>query len=500
MTTPSAEPARGTGSASEPSRGARGYIAVDLGASSGRVMLGVAEGGELSMHEVHRFPTGIGEAHGRTTWDTTALHAASIEGIALAIEECTSRGVQPAGIGIDSWGVDHALLGPEGSVSTVESYRGAADPEPVIRRRRLTEQDVYSRSGIADQPINSALRLGARAGREELEDRTLLFVPDLWVYWLTGQVGSEPTIASTSQLVDVRSGQFSADLAAAVGLTGLRFPPMAPPGTLAGHTTAEVTARLGASSPIPVYRVAGHDTASAFAFATGDEGPREALIASGTWSLVGLCLPHPITSETARLGGFTNELGADGVLFLRNLSGMWVLQECLREWSQEDGAELDLPDLLAEAGALGHDGRVFDVSDDRLLPAGGMPQRVSTLCREVGRTPPTTRAQWVRAVIDSLAAAYVDTICQAADLAGAEVDRIRIVGGGSRNELLCRLTADLSGKPVVAGPVEASSIGNIAIQAVADGLFPTAAQAHRHLRADSASAVVFSPTTNRVWS
>src|SRR5699024_10826035 len=202
-------------------------------------------------------------------------------------------------------------------------------------------------------------------------------------------------------------------------------------GTVAGHTTAEVTARIGASSPVPVYRVAGHDTASAFAFATGNGGPREALIASGTWSLVGLCLPHPITSEAARRGGFTNELGADGVLFLRNLSGMWVLQECLREWAQEDGAEPDLPDLLAQAAAG----------------------------REVGRTPPPTRAQWARAVIDSLAAAYVDTITEAADLAGAEVDRIRIVGGGSRNELLCQLTADLSGRPVVAGPMEASSMG-----------------------------------------
>src|SRR5699024_11089244 len=153
-------------------------------------------------------------------------------------------------------------------------------------------------------------------------------------------------------LVDVRTGQFSTELAGDVGLSGLRFPPMAPPGTVAGHTTAEVSTRVGARSPVPVYRVAGHDTASAFACATGNGGPREALIASGTWSLVGLCLPHPITSEAARHGGFTNELGADGVLFLRNLSGMWVLQECLREWAQEDGAEPDLPDLLAQAAPI----------------------------------------------------------------------------------------------------------------------------------------------------
>jgi len=504
MTSPPSEHARGATARDEQARGAtpparhaRGYIALDLGASSGRVMLGVADGGGLSMHEVHRFATGIRQNQGRTTWDMAALHAASIEGISLAVDECTARGIQPAGIGIDSWGVDHALLGPDGTLSAVESYRGADDPQPVIRRRSLTEEEVYSRSGIADQPINSALRLGARAGTETLQGQTLLFVPDLWVYWLTGQIGTEPTIASTSQLVDVRTGQFSTELAAAVGLTGMHLPPMAPPGTVAGHTTAEVTARIGASSPVPVYRVAGHDTASAFAFATGNGGPREALIASGTWSLVGLCLPHPITSEAARRGGFTNELGADGVLFLRNLSGMWVLQECLREWAQEDGAEPDLPDLLAQAAALGHDDRVFDVSDDRLLPAGGMPQRVAALCREVGRTAPTTRAQWARAVIDSLAAAYVDTITEAADLAGAEVDRIRIVGGGSRNELLCQLTADLSGRPVVAGPMEASSMGNIAIQAVADGLFPTAAQAHRHLSEEAASAVVFSPSTNR---
>lgn len=475
---------------------ARGYIAVDLGASTGRVILGIADGRELTMSEVHRFASSTHQLEGHPVWDTATLYAASIEGIGKAVAECAARGVQAAGIGVDSWGVDHALLAPDGTLSPVDSYRGARDPAPVIARRTLTEQEVFARSGITDQSINSALRLGAKAATTDLTGHTLLFLPDLWTYWLTGAVGTERTIASTSQLLDVATGEFSPDLAAAVGLAGLNLPPVSTPGALAGQTTPEVTTQVGAAEAIPVYRVAGHDTASAFAFATPG-GDREGLIASGTWSLVGLCLPRPVTSSAAHTSGFTNELGADGVLFLRNLSGMWLLQECLRQWAEEDGVAPDLPELLTQAAGLPHDPTVFDVSDSRLLPAGGMPERIAALCRESGRMPPTTRAQWARAVIDSLAAAYVDTIAEACALTTAKVDRIRIVGGGARNELLCQLTADLSGKPVVAGPVEASSIGNIAVQAVADGAYATVAEAQQHLQGDTGESVAFTPATNR---
>lgn len=472
----------------------RGYLAVDLGASSGRVMLGVLEDGALELHEVHRFANTFAEVDGRLVWDFTALYDASLQGLRRGVELCRGLGAEPRGIGIDSWGVDYALLTAGGTVELpAEHYRGAAEPAPVIARRSLSEDEVFRISGIADQAINSALRLGARARTERLDGAQPLFTPDLWVYWLTGQAGAEQTIASTSQLLDVHTGQFSPALLEAVGLEGLALPEVHPPGTRAGVTTAEVTAAIGARVPVAVYRVASHDTASAFAFATPGDGGTEGLISSGTWSLVGIAAAEPVTTEVARQARFTNERGVDGCLFIRNLSGMWILQECLAEWGEADGEPVDIGALIAEAGRLPHDGRVFDAGDDRLLVPGGMVQRVRQLSAEALRPVADSRAAITRAVVDGLAVAYRTTIDQAARLTGTEVHRIRIVGGGSRNELLCQLTADLTGLPVLAGPVEASAVGNIAVQAHGDGTVASVRDLYQQMNGEGTAHARYEP-------
>lgn len=450
--------------------GARAYAAVDLGASSGRVVLGAAEDGRWSFEEIHRFENGVRRSGAGDVWDLERLFAETVVGLRRAAEHCDRAGRRLAGIGVDSWGVDWALLAADGAVELpVSSYRSAPDPEPVLASRALGAREAYETSGLPDLAINSGLRLAAQAVDRDFAGEQVLFIPDLWVFWLTGERGTDPTIASTSQLLDVRSGEFSATMLGALGLQGLSMPRVRPVGSRAGMLTEPIRARIGVDSEVPVFRVAGHDTAAAFAFAdpAGAEGI-EALVSSGTWSLVGAAAPQPITTPEAERLGFSNERGADGVLLLRNLTGLWMLQECVREWESSPDRPV-LEDLLAEVEHRDFDPRTFDTSAPGLLGSGGMETRIRALCAQAGRPLDASRASVVHAVLDSLAAAYASGVRAAQRLLGEPVRRVRIVGGGSRNTRLCRLTAELLEMPVLAGPTEASAIGNIAIQAAADG-------------------------------
>jgi rhamnulokinase len=491
----------------------RGYAAVDLGASGGRVILGVVAPDAVAIEEVHRFPNGAvphgvlpdgavhnaaAEREGVLVWDLETLFDETLTGLAAAGRRCAELGASFAGIGVDSWGVDWSYLRTDGTLELpARAYRGAPDPQPVIAARTLTAQEVYRRSGIIDHPINSALRMAADRASGILDEKTPLFTPDVWVYRLTGGagtggvdaggrgadrtgngsvgsggagsgvVGTDPTIASTSQLLDVHTGEFSSELLAAVGLAGVPMPPIDPVGTPVGATSPAVTERLGLTRPVPVLRVAGHDTACAFAFANPEDDAGDALISSGTWSLVGTVQPVPSTTAAARRVRFTNERGVSGVLVLRNLTGLWMVQECARDWQRQGGPAL--ADLFVAAESLPFDDRTFDIADDRLFDAGGMEARVRALCAEVGRALDGSPLAVVHAVIDSIAAGYAESIRATAAVTGATFERIRLVGGGSRNAALCRRTAQLTGLPVVAGPVEATAIGNLAIQAAADG-------------------------------
>ncbi|MEV7631944.1 FGGY-family carbohydrate kinase [Microbacterium sp. NPDC089318] len=461
----------------------RCYAAVDLGASGGRVVLGIVTDGSVEIGEVYRFPNGVIETDSGVYWDFEQLFAHTIEGLALAARRCDEVGAVLAGIGVDAWGVDWAYLSACGEVELpARAYRGAPDPAPAIERRTLSPRAVYARSGVIDHSINTALRLSDEALTRRFAGETLVFTPDLWIYWLTGAVGTDPTIASTSQLVDPRSGLFSNELVEAVGIGGLRLPPVLPVGSLAGLTTEAITARLGVAKPVTVFRVAGHDTACAFAFSDPGAEKRTALISSGTWSLVGVALDAPANGEAARAAGFTNERGAAGVLAIRNLTGLWMLQECAREWEAIGHPPLSY--LIAASDGSPFDERTFDIADDRLFGAGGMEGRIRTLCVEAGRPMEDSPISVVQAVLDSLAAGYAESIRIASAITGVEFDHARIVGGGSRNEVLCARTATLTGLPVLAGPVEATAIGNLAIQANADLAVSTVEEFYGRLTAE----------------
>lgn len=472
------------------------FAAVDLGASSGRVVLGVVAPTSVTVHEVHRFPNVAVECDGVLAWDVDRLFEETLTGLAGAVAEARRHGAALRGIGVDSWGVDFALVDEAGVLTApVRSHRGAADPAALVAARGVTEAEVYAATGVPDQAINTSFQLAAVMADGAHPGHELLLVPDLWTALLTGVRGTEPTIASTTQLFDPRRDRWVGSLLEAHGAGSVRMPSVAPLGTPAGPTSAAVTGRLGLTEPVVVHRVAGHDTASAFAFARPVRPgvAVEGLVSCGTWSLVGLPLAEPLTTEAALQAGFTNERGVEGTLFLRNLTGLWLLQQCLADWTEEDGAPVALDALLDAAEALPGHPSVLDLADERLLPPGGMPGRVAALCHEVGRPLDAGRPPLVRAVLDSLAAAYADSLAAAAEVTGCVVDRVRLVGGGSRNAVLCRLTADATGLPVTAGPAEASAIGNIAVQAVAAGSRASLAEVYADLTGAGSESVVHHP-------
>jgi rhamnulokinase len=456
---------------SEKLQPARYFSAVDLGASSGRVVAARVDDKGIQVIGVHRFNNGPVLEGGVLSWAVERLFEETVRGLAIVAEKAQAEGAVFAGIGVDSWGVDYGLLDVHGDLLTgVKHHRGADPNGPADAERVVSAVDVYGVTGIPAQTINTSyqLRSDVRAAAVRGGERVLL-IPDLWVRFLTGMVGAERTIASTTQLFDPRTRDWSPVLIEAFGLGNFVFPPTVDSGTLAGHTTAEMTTRIGASQPVPVYRVAGHDTASALAFAEPDGA--ELLISSGSWSLAGVCLTRPLLSEDARVAGFTNEAGVGGsTLLLRNLAGMWLLTECTRLWAERGEADPDIVPLVQRAASEPADpAPIFDVADPRLLEPGDMPARIAALCSESGQDSPSGVLGTVRSVIESLAAAYAATALACERLTGVPLTSVRIVGGGSRNDLLCRRTAELTGLPVTAGPAEASALGNLAVQLVAAG-------------------------------
>ncbi|MFI6095853.1 rhamnulokinase family protein [Lentzea sp. NPDC051213] len=407
--------------------------AIDLGASSGRVVRGLVGDGVLKIEEVHRFPNGPVRVFETLHWDVLGLYREVLTGLRNA--------GQVDSIGVDSWAVDYGLL----------DERGALLGNPVHYRDSRTDgitapDGLYQLNGLQFQPFNTMFQLQAEPLLPRA--RQLLLIPDLVSYCLTGERGAEYTNATTTGLIDVRTGQWSAELTRDLP-TGL-LPALRHPGDHAGmHDTT------------PVIAVGSHDTASAVV-AVPAENDRFAYISCGTWSLVGVELRAPVLTEESRAANFTNEGGVDGTIrYLRNVMGLWLLQESLRCWNA------DLEPLLRDAADA--KGTLFDANDPVFLPPGNMPARIQQWCREHGRRVPQARAEVVRSILDSLAVAHRDAVADAQRLSGKEVEVVHIVGGGSRNELLCQLTADACGLPVVAGPAEATSLGNVLVQARAAG-------------------------------
>ncbi|EHR63665.1 rhamnulokinase [Saccharomonospora cyanea] len=426
------------------------FVAVDLGATSGRVMLGRVDRGAVELSELRRFPTGPRQRPGGgLRWDVDAVHDEILAGL---------RDAAPARVvsmGIDSWAVDYGLVGPDGELDgDVRCYRDPRTDGMTERLRELVDDEtLYRITGIQHLPFNTVYQLLAEPP-ERLADKTMLLLPDLLAYRLTGAVGAEVTNASTTALLDATTRQWSDDLVAKIGLPPTLLPPLRQPGELVGT----------AFDGTPVVAVASHDTASAVA-AVPAEHDDFAYISCGTWSLVGLRLPAPVLGESARRANFTNEAGIDGtVRFLRNTMGLWLLSESMRLW-REKGHPITLDRVLREAMREPAFKSVVDPNHPMFLPPGDIPARIAQFCADTGQPVPTTPPAVVRTILESLAVAHADSVRTAATLAGRDPRVVHLVGGGSLNEPLCRLTADACGLPVAAGPVEASALGNVFVQA-----------------------------------
>ncbi|MFF1709782.1 rhamnulokinase family protein [Streptomyces sp. NPDC058268] len=461
------------------------FAAIDLGASSGRVMVAEAGPDTLTLQEAHRFPNRPVRTAGTLHWDVLSLYAGILDGLRAA----GSGSATPlTSIGIDGWAVDYGLLDADGALLGNPVHYRDSRTEGIAAKAwtTLPPTDLYATTGIQYAPFNTLYQLIAAQESAQLASaQHLLLIPDLLTYWLTGELGTELTNASTTQLVDPGTGDWSHEVATLLGVDLGLFPPLRLPGSPAGHLLPQVLDDTGLTAPTPVTTVASHDTASAVAAvpATTDNF---AYICTGTWSLAGLELPAPIRTEESREANFTNELGIDGtVRYLRNIMGLWLLQECQRTWETTGSTTTNtttgpakgtstgtgtLEALLREAARSPALRSLVDAADPAFLPPGNMPRRIAQACEATGQPAPRTPAETTRCILDSLALAHRRAIEDAQRLADRTVDVIHIVGGGARNMLLCQLTADACGLPVVAGPAEAAALGNVLVQARAQGL------------------------------
>jgi rhamnulokinase len=429
-------------------------------------MVASVDGDAIDLREVHRFANRPVQIRGTLHWDILALWSGVVDGLRIA-----GRSGPLDGIGVDSWAVDYALVDDDGALlGNPVHYRdmrtdGVADTVDDV----IAADELYAVTGLQRLPFNTIYQLVAARDTWAMRNAAgLLMIPDVFAYLLCGERGGEITNASTTGLFDVRTREWSTDLVKRLGLRADLLPAVREPGERIGTVLASVAADCGIDAA-PVWTVGSHDTASAV-LGVPARNDRFAYISCGTWSLVGVERGAPVTSDAARAANFSNELGVDGtVRFLRNVMGLWLLQESVRTWERA-GVAVDLPRLLDEAAQLPGGRSVVDPDRPQFLPPGDMPARLQAECRRIGAEVPESPAELTRCILDSLAAAYRHTVQQAAELSGTPVEVVHLVGGGAQNALLCQLTADACELPVVAGPVEAAAYGNVLVQARAAGV------------------------------
>lgn len=442
------------------------WLAVDLGAESGRAIVGRFDGARVALEEVHRFPNVPVALPDGLYWDTLALYRETLTGIAAGQ---AATGGALASVGIDGWAVDFGLLGRDGRLlGNPLHYRDARfGPMVAELRRRIAPDELYRRTGIQTLPINTSCQLLAAAGSPTLAaaDR-LLLLPDLLRFWLTGEATAEATNASTSQLLLCDESRWDMSVVAALGVDPAILPPVVAPATPAGVLRSVVADDVGAA--LPVVAVGSHDTASAVA-AVPATAPGFGYISSGTWSLVGVERPAATVDGAAREANLTNERGLSGTFrLLKNVMGLWLLQQCRAVWRRAD-PESSFERLLDEAAVAPAFGPLIPPDDPALLAPGDMPGRIAALCRASGQAVPDDRGAMTRCILESLACAYRAAFDAIEAATGEPITVVHVVGGGARNRLLCQLTADATGLPVIAGPVEATAIGNVMAQAMAAG-------------------------------
>ena len=474
------------------------FIAVDLGAGSGRVIAAKTNFKFMELEDVHRFENPGTDLPSGSFWNIIGLYREILEGIRRAVE---IYGDSIVSIGIDTWGCDFGLLDASGElIGMPHQYRdprfeGMAEAMHGI----IPEAEIYAQTGVKTNFYNSSLHLLAEARKKNpalLHAERLLFVPDLLAYWLTGRQAVERTIASTSQLLDARTGDWAWGVIDALGLPRGIFGEVIAPGTVLGPVRDDVAAFIGKSG-IPVVATACHDTAAAVAGIplSGDEN---LWLSSGTWSIMGVETREAITTPEALGFGFCNELGVDGsIRFLKNIGGLWLIQECKRQWELE-GENLSFAKMATLASEAAAFTAFIDPDDASFASPGGMPDKIRAYCEKTGQAVPAEKGQILRVATESLALKYrmvFDSICK---LTGREYQRLNAGGGGIQNELLSQATADALGLEVVAGPVEATSCGNVITQMIATGHLPDY-QAGRDLIRQSFDFRTFTPGNAGAW-
>jgi rhamnulokinase len=471
----------------------RTLAAVDLGAQTGRVAVGRFDGEQLAVEEVHRFPNVPVENGGVLEWDASRLQEDVREGLRKA-----ARDAEIDSVAVDSWAIDFGLIDDRGRlIRNPTHYRDArrlAAFEQVLER--IPARELYERTAIQLLPINTLCELAALAAEADpglAEAHRLLLIPDLFHRWLCGSETTERTNASTTQCYDPQTGDWARDLLERLGIpTGL-LPAIVSPGTQLGAVEDPATGLAGAA----VVATATHDTAAAVA-AVPMGGDRSAYLSVGTWSLVGIESDQPVVTDAAFAANLTNESGVDGTFrVLKNITGLWLLHECRRAWA-ESGRDYDFHELVHLARSAEAHRSLIDPNARLFVEPGDMPGRISTYCEETGQDAPRDDAEFVRCILESIALKHAEAVELLAHVTGRDLHELHLVGGGANNELLCGWTADAARRPVLAGPAEATLIGNLLVQAVALGEISSVAEGRELVRRSFVPAT-YEPAADARW-
>jgi len=475
------------------------YIAVDLGAESGRVMLGSVSDKKLTFEEIYRFNNGPIKENETLRWDFNKLLCEVKEGISKAVKDAET---QVQGIGIDSWGVDFGLIDSDGKlVENPHHYRDIQTNGMMEKAFELMDKrKIYENTGVQFMQLNTVYQLLAMRLSNSValaKAKNLILMADLFSYYLCGKVFAEYTLASTTQFMDMRTGRWSKKVLEKLSLPIDIMPRIVQPGTVVGQLTAKVGNEIGCGA-IPVIAIGSHDTASAVAAVPADQSNNWAYLSSGTWSLMGVEVPKAIINDKTFEYEFTNEGGVENTIrLLKNIMGLWLMQECKRQW-QRDGIDLSYRELTAMAEKAEPFARHIKVDNSAFLAPGDMPKRINKYLTDTGQKTTNDKGLLIRIILESLAIRYRQVLEAIEDVTGKAIEVLHIVGGGIQNELLCQFTANAIGKKVITGPIEATASGNILMQAKAAGQIKSLAEIREIVR-NSFELKQYQPQETALW-